>query len=89
MENIHEVQYLIQTNDGLFLSQPHIPTLYTEDPMSAQFFENFNIAKEVANHINYLNNKNKDLLPPRQVRVIRHEIYHTYDESIDKFPDNK
>lgn len=82
METIHEVNYLIQTDDGLFLSQPHISTIYTDDPLLAQCIKDFDTAKEMANYINYLSGKNKDLLPPRRVRIVRHDIYHTFTEEM-------
>lgn len=82
MKTLHEVNYLIQTDDGLFLTHPNVHTAYIEDPMYAQPIENFDTAKEVADNINYLSEKNKDLLPPRRVRVVRHDVYHTFTEEM-------
>lgn len=89
MENTHDVQYILMTNDGRFVA-PFIAPLsgqakpnYTNYARHAEFLETHDRAIQCASEINgHLRN----IGDPVRVKVVRREIYHTYDESIDTFP---
>lgn len=85
MENTHDVHYLIQSTDGQFLAPNHQISAYTQYPNHAEFFEDFELAKRIAGEIN---NRNRKYGASFRVRVIRREVYRTYDESIDSFPND-
>lgn len=84
MENTHDVHYLIQSTDGTFMRPLHNGEhAYTQYPNHAEFFERFDLAKRIAGIIN---DRNRQEGSAARVRVIRREVYRTYDESIDQFP---
>lgn len=82
MENTHEVQYLVQTNDGRFMAANSFVGKYTQYPNHAELFTSYDAAKHATSCIN---NFHREAVPIR-ARVIRREIYINYDESIDQFP---
>lgn len=82
MENTHKVQYLVQTNDGRFMASNAFVGKYTQYPNHAELFASYDAAKHAASCINEFHHKDD----PIRARVIRREIYTSYDESIDQFP---
>lgn len=84
MENTHDVQYLVQTNDGRFTAQNAFAGKYTQDPNHAEVFTSYDTAKHAASCINEFHSEDD----PIRARVIRREIYITYDESIGQFPND-
>lgn len=85
MENTHDVQYLVQTNDGRFMAANTFVGKYTQYPNHAEHFTSYDAAKHAASCINEFHSEND----PIRARVIRREIYITYDESFDQFPIDK
>ena len=85
MENTHDVQYLIQTSEGEFASNINegLYIYYTKNISIAKTFDLYDAAKKMADEIN---DRLRSMEASFRVRVICHEIYHTYDESIDQFP---
>lgn len=84
MENTHEVQYLVQTNDDRFMAANAFVGKYTQYPNHAEHFTSYDAAKHAAYNINTFHREGD----PIRARVIRREIYITYDESIDQFPND-
>lgn len=82
MENTHDVQYLVQTNDGRFMAANTFVGKYTQYPNHAEIFTSYDTAKHAASCINEFHREGV----PIRARVILREIYINYDESIDQFP---
>lgn len=85
MENTHEVQYLIQTSEGEFVSNITVGLYiyYTKNISIAKVFDMYDTAKKAAAEIN---DRLCRMEASFRVRVIRREIYVNYDETIDQFP---
>ena len=88
MENTHEVQYLIQTSLGEFVSNITVGfyIYYTKNTSIAKIFDTYDTAKKAAAEIN---DCLRSMEASFRVRVIRREIYINFDETIDTFPIDK
>lgn len=83
MENTHDVHYIVQTNDGRFMTLNAFVGKYTQYSNHAEVFTDYDTAKHAADCLNDFNRRKGD---PIRARVVRREIYTNYDESIDTFP---
>lgn len=84
MENTHDVQYLVQTNDGRFMAANTFVGKYTQYPNHAELFTSYDAARHAASCINEFHHEGD----PIRVRVIRRVVIINYDESIDTFPND-
>ena len=85
MENTHDVQYLVQTNDGRFMAANTFVGKYTQYPNHAETFTSYDAARHAASCINNFHCEGD----PIRARVIRRVVIINYDESIDMFPNDK